>query len=179
MPKVFYASLLKASMILHLRDRHMFETLGELTSHLSTQSDRAAKIIVWAHNSHIGNATATERGKRGEFNIGQLVRESHGYDALLIGFSTCRGQVTAAFGRDTPADRKRVRPPFEGSYERLFHQVSHKQFQLDLSAKNQMSDLLSEPRLQRAIGVIYRPETERQSHYLVLSARAIRFLAPL
>ena len=147
------------------RDKHMFETLGDLKDHLDRQLGKSAKIIVWAHNSHIGNAAATEMGARGEFNIGQLAREKYGDDALLVGFSTCKGEVTAASDWDRPAERKRVRPPFEGSYERLFHQVNFKKFLLDLTAENEMNDMLAKPHLQRAIGVIYRPETERQSHY--------------
>ncbi|MCF8465996.1 MAG: erythromycin esterase family protein [Sneathiella sp.] len=148
------------------RDKHMFQTLGDLKAHLDKRLDREAKIVVWAHNSHIGNAAATDMSRRGEFNIGQLAKEKYGSDALLVGFSTCQGEVTAASDWDAPAERKRVRPPFEGSYERLFHQVSHKRFMLDLTVDNEMNDLLSKPHLQRAIGVIYRPETERQSHYL-------------
>ncbi|WP_308910494.1 erythromycin esterase family protein [Pseudokordiimonas caeni] len=149
----------------NLRDRHMFETLGELRQHLSAKLGREARIVVWAHNSHLGNAAATDMAKRGEFNIGQLVRESHGSDALLVGFSTSTGEVTAASEWDMPAARKIVRKPLRESYEWLFHQVRLKAFLLDLGADTSMTDLLLEPRLERAIGVIYRPESERQSHY--------------
>lgn len=149
----------------NLRDQHMFETLGDLTAHLSRQLNHDARIIVWAHNSHIGNAAATDMSRRGEFNIGQLARESHSEKALLIGFSTSRGTVTAASEWDAPAERKRVRQPLPGSYEALFHQVHNKQFLLDLRANNRATDLLLDPKLERAIGVIYRPETERGSHY--------------
>lgn len=149
----------------NVRDQHMFETLENLAEHLSKRLDRDAKIVVWAHNSHVGNAGATEMSKRGEFNIGQLVRHIYGDKALLVGFSTCQGTVTAASDWDAPIERKRVRPPIPGSYEDVFHHVNHKQFLLNLQEDNKAVDLLMEPRLQRAIGVIYRPETERYSHY--------------
>lgn len=165
--EIYYRSMFRSdASAWNLRDQHMYETLEELKEHLSRQLNREARIIVWAHNSHIGNAAATQMSQRGEYNIGQLVRESHEQRSLLIGFSTCQGTVTAASDWDGPTERKRVQPPFEGSYERLFHQVTHKQFMLDLRAENEMTDLLEEPRLQRAIGVIYRPRTERESHYL-------------
>ncbi len=149
----------------NLRDKHMFETLGDLTHHLSKRLNRKARIVVWAHNSHIGNAGATEMSKRGEFNIGQLVKKSYGDQALLIGFSTCHGTVTAASDWDCPHETKQVNPPFPGSYEDVFHHVNYKSFLLDLRANNEAIDMLMEKRLQRAIGVIYRPDTERHSHY--------------
>lgn len=150
----------------NLRDRHMFETLNNIQAHLGQAAARPPRIVVWAHNSHIGNAAATEMSDRGEFNIGQLVRQHDPSNNLLIGFSTCRGTVTAADNWDSPAKRKRINEPVPGSYEEIFHHVSHKNFMLDLRHDNRMSDLLSTPRLQRAIGVVYRPDTERQSHYL-------------
>lgn len=153
----------------NLRDRHMFETLEALRDHLGQQLDKPAGVVVWAHNSHIGNAAATDMSRRGEFNIGQLAKEKHGEAALLVGFSTAVGEVTAASDWDAPAERKRVRPPLEGSYEELFHAVNHERFLLDLRGRNPMTELLMEPRIQRAIGVIYRPETERQSHYFYSS----------
>lgn len=153
----------------NLRDRHMFETLEALRDHLGQQLGKPAGVVVWAHNSHIGNAAATDMSQRGEFNIGQLAKEKHRGEALLIGFSTAVGEVTAASDWDAPAERKRVRPPLEGSYEELFHAVSHERFLLDLRGRNPMTELLMEPRIQRAIGVIYRPETERQSHYFFSS----------
>ena len=161
----------------NLRDQHMLETLEDLVIHLrqnkkNQQATNNAvkhdvKIVVWAHNSHVGNAAATEMSQRGEFNVGQLVREKYGNNSLLIGFSTCRGTVTAASDWDAPIERKRIRAPLPNSYEDIFHQVNHKQFILNLQETNEAVDLLMEPRLQRAIGVIYRPETERQSHYFV------------
>jgi erythromycin esterase-like protein len=142
----------------NLRDRHMAETLDALAAHLERRDKRPAKIVVWAHNSHLGDARATEMTRRGELNLGQLVRERHGDRALLIGFSTDHGTVTAASNWDAPAERKRVRPALSGSYESLFHQTEIPRFLLP-------SNILTTPRLERAIGVIYRPKTERQSHY--------------
>lgn len=149
----------------NVRDRHMFDTLKDLSGHLGRSAGREAKIVVWAHNSHIGNAAATEMGRRGEFNIGQLAREACGADALLVGFSTSHGTVTAASNWDEPPECKNVNLPFPGSYEDAFHRVKHKKFLIDLRENSRAVDLLMEPRLQRAIGVIYRPMTERQSHY--------------
>ena len=149
----------------NLRDEHMFDTLQALRDHLSNQLGREARVVVWAHNSHVGNAGATDMSKRGELNIGQLAKDTYGNECLLVGFSTCRGTVTAASDWDAPYERKTVREPFPGSYEELFHHVNHKQFLLNLRDENIAVDMLMERRLQRAIGVIYRPQTERQSHY--------------
>ncbi|MBI3440808.1 MAG: erythromycin esterase family protein [Proteobacteria bacterium] len=149
----------------NLRDRHMFATLEELVQHRSKRLPRKARAIVWAHNSHVGNAAATEMAERGEFNIGQLVRTHYASRSLLIGFSTCRGTVTAASNWDEAAETKKVSEPFVGSYEEVFHHVNHKRFFLDLRQNNAAVDLLRTPRLQRAIGVVYRPDTERYSHY--------------
>jgi erythromycin esterase-like protein len=149
----------------NLRDQHMFDTLEALAAHHGKRLRRDARIVVWAHNSHVGNAAATAMGERGELNLGQLVRERHGENALLVGFSTCRGQVTAAGDWDMPHESQRVREPLAGSYEEVFHHVGQAAFLLDLRARNEAVDLLMEPRLQRAIGVIYCPGTERHSHY--------------
>lgn len=146
----------------NLRDCHMAESLSTLVAHLSRR--HPAKVVVWQHNSHLGDARATEMGERGELNVGQLVRERYGSDAVLIGFSTYSGTVTAASNWDEPAERKRVRPALSGSYEALFHQVNMPRFMLNLR-DDVAKAVLSEPRLERAIGVIYRPETERLSHY--------------
>lgn len=149
----------------NLRDRHMFETLEKLASHLEDQLKREARIIVWAHNSHLGNAAATEMGRRGEFNIGQLVTEKYPDKSFRIGFSTSRGTVTAATDWDGPAETKTLREPLGGSYEEIFSQLDKKRFFFDLTTGGEAVRLLREERLQRAIGVIYRPETERMSHY--------------
>jgi erythromycin esterase-like protein/predicted phosphoribosyltransferase len=149
----------------NLRDTHMVDTLDALADHLSRQKRDPAKIVVWAHNSHLGDARATEAAARGELNVGQLVRERHPGDGRSIGFTTFTGTVTAADDWDGPAERKRVRPALPGSYERLFHELDEKAFWITPGTAHQMADLLRSARLERAIGVIYRPRTERQSHY--------------
>jgi erythromycin esterase-like protein len=149
----------------NLRDRHMVETLQALDVHLSG-GGRPAKIVVWEHNSHLGDARATEMSARGELNVGQLVREHYGRDSVLVGFTTYSGTVTAASDWDAPAERKNVRPALPGSYETLFHTTRLPNFEIDLRGSPQAAEQLLAPRLQRAIGVIYRPETERVSHYI-------------
>jgi erythromycin esterase-like protein/predicted phosphoribosyltransferase len=148
----------------NLRDRHMVETLDELRRFLSrTRPD--ARIVVWAHNSHLGDARATEMSQRGELNVGQLVRERYGASAILVGFTTFTGTVTAASAWDGPAHRKHIRPGLAGSYERLFHDVQIPRFLTPLRTDLDLSSVLAGPRLERAIGVLYLPETERASHY--------------
>jgi erythromycin esterase-like protein len=148
----------------NIRDRHMAETLGELEEFLARQG-RTGGLVVWAHNSHLGDARATEMGEADEVNLGQLVRERHGESARLVGFSTYAGTVTAASDWGLPAERFHVRPALEGSYEELFHDVGIAQFILETSVDPWIKDALAVPRLERAIGVVYRPDTERQSHY--------------
>jgi erythromycin esterase-like protein len=148
----------------NLRDRHMAETLDALVSHLGRKGTRA-KIAVWEHNSHLGDARVTEMGQRGELNVGQLVREKYADDAMLVGFTTHHGTVTAASDWGKPAERKRVRPALAGSYEALFHAAGRDRFLLVVNDSDAIAQQLRVPRLERAIGVIYRPETERQSHY--------------
>lgn len=145
----------------NLRDRHMMQTLEAL---LARRSQSRTRVVVWAHNSHLGDARATEMSRRGELNLGQLARQAYGSDAVLVGFSTYHGHVTAASDWDEPAQRKRVRPALPESYEAIFHETGLLRFQLRLD-ESRLTKLLREPRLQRAIGVIYRPETERLSHY--------------
>jgi erythromycin esterase-like protein len=149
----------------NLRDRHMMETLQALARHLERKSI-PAKIVVWAHNSHLGDARATEMGwRRGELNVGQLVRQAYGRDALLAGFTTDHGSVTAASDWGEPAQRKKVNAALAGSYEALFHDTKLQGFLLDLRTGNEATRGLRESRLERAIGVVYRPSTERVSHY--------------
>ncbi|MDR3402058.1 MAG: erythromycin esterase family protein [Chthoniobacter sp.] len=146
------------------RDTHMMDSLVALTDHLSKQQS-PAKVIVWAHNSHLGDARATEMSKRGELNLGQLVRERFGNRCVNIGFTTYSGTVTAASDWDGPAERKAVRPGLPGSYEKLFHDVGHPRFWLEFRKHPEVAAQLRARALERAIGVIYRPETERLSHY--------------
>jgi len=148
----------------NVRDRHMAETLDALVTYLHRKAGRA-KIAVWEHNSHLGDARATEMGQRGELNVGQLTREKYGSEAVLVGFTTHHGTVTAASDWGRSAERKRVRPALAGSYEALFHAAGRDRFLLILNDSGAIMRQLRDPRLERAIGVIYRPETERQSHY--------------
>ena len=120
---------------------------------------------MWAHNSHLGDASATEMSVRGEVNVGQLVREKNPSTTKLVGFTTYDGTVTAASDWDRPAERKLVRPALDGSYEAIFHEIGYRRFLLDLTTSGDAQRALMTPRLERAIGVVYRPETERQSHY--------------
>jgi erythromycin esterase-like protein len=149
----------------NLRDTHMFDTLNMILAAKGPNS----KAIVWAHNSHIGNAAYTDMGMhREELNIGQLVKEKYAAKARLIGFGTHTGTVAAADDWDEPMKIKRVRPSLPDSYERMSHESGVDRFLLDLregEIGREIKEALSEPRLERFIGVIYRPETERWSHY--------------
>jgi len=147
----------------NLRDRHMAETLESLVGFLA-RGGATAKVVIWAHNSHLGDARATQMGARGEWNLGQLVRQRYARDAVLVGCTTYEGTVTAASNWDAPAERKWVRPALPGSYESLFHDVGLDRFLLFLTGVHRVAGL-GEPLLERAIGVIYRPDTERTSHY--------------
>ena len=150
----------------NLRDTHMVETIDALVSHYA-RHNRPPKRVIWAHNSHLGDARATEMGKRGEVNVGQLVRQKYGEDAVLVGFTTYEGTVTAAQDWDDPGERRRVRPALPNSYELGFHQSGVPRFFLDLRNGARDIELMKAPRLERAIGVVYRPETERVSHYFL------------
>jgi erythromycin esterase-like protein len=147
----------------NLRDTHMMDTLDALLEHVRKTSGEA-RAVIWAHNSHIGDARATQMGEMGELNLGQLVRQSHGDASRLIGLTTHTGTVTAASNWDEPAARKRVRPSLPGSYERLLHDAGVSRLLL-LLGERETRAALEPARLERAIGVIYRPDTERISHY--------------
>ena len=149
----------------NLRDRHMAETLDALLAHHDRRR-APTKAVVWAHNSHIGDARATSMGRSGEWNVGQLVRERYGRDAVLVGFSTWRGTVAAAAAWDEPVRRMRVLPALPGSIESMFHAARVPDFLLRIRDDDEVRSALEETWLERAIGVVYRPETERLSHYL-------------
>ncbi|WP_133130732.1 erythromycin esterase family protein [Legionella yabuuchiae] len=151
----------------NVRDRHMADMVNVLADHLEKRFGTPSKLIIWAHNSHVGDARATEMGERGEWNIGQLIREEHDSSAYIIGFSTYEGTVAAASSWDAPVERKKIVPGMEGSYEALFHDLKYDQFFLKLIDNEEIEHYLKIPRLERAIGVIYRPETERMSHYFL------------
>jgi erythromycin esterase-like protein len=147
----------------NIRDGHMADTFDALVGFLGSRNGTKPRIAVWAHNSHLGDARATEMGERGELNVGQLLRERYGADVQSIGFTTFDGSVTAASDWDADAERKLVRPALDGSIETLLHSVDIHQFILDLH--DQRLAGFAAPLLERAIGVIYRAQTERQSHY--------------
>jgi erythromycin esterase-like protein len=150
----YYRSIFRSGVeSWNLRDRHMVDTLEHLVEHLES-----ARATVWAHNSHVGDARATQLGAAGEVNVGQLVRELHPDATYVVGFSTYTGTVTAASDWGAPGERKRVRQALPGSCEKLLHETGLDRFLVDTSE-------LPGRMLQRAIGVIYRPETERMSHY--------------
>ncbi|MBW4559696.1 MAG: erythromycin esterase family protein [Mojavia pulchra JT2-VF2] len=162
--EVYYRSMFQERVSSwNIRDRHMAETLNQLTAHLDQQG-QPTKVVVWEHNSHLGDARATDMGREGEINVGQLVREQYGSEAILIGFSTYTGTVTAASNWGDTAELKLVRPALPNSYEALFHETGIPQFLLQLRDNPAIAGL-EKRRLERAIGVIYRPDTERSSHY--------------
>jgi erythromycin esterase-like protein len=146
----------------NLRDRHMFDTLQALMRHRQD-----AKAVVWAHNSHIGNAAATSMGWEGEFNIGELCRAAYGRDCVAIGFGTDSGTVAAASNWDEPMDVMQVRAARPDSYEHLFRRTGVARSLTDWRgpSRGELRETLSEIRLERAIGVVYRPDTELLSHY--------------
>lgn len=148
----------------NLRDRHMADTLDHLLAHLDRQMGNA-RIVVWAHNSHVGDARVTEMSRRGELNIGQLARERHGSDAVLVGFTTNTGTVTAATHWGGSALRRRIRPALPESWEGIFGLTGLPFFALMSTTTATTAGYLDRNALERAIGVIYRPETERASHY--------------
>lgn len=149
----------------NLRDTHMAETLDSILKYFDEKTGQPAKIVVWAHNSHIGDASATEIGETGELNLGQLVCQKYGKEAFLVGFTTFTGTVTAASNWNFPEERKRIKPAFSDSYEALFNKTGIHNFWIPLKTNTDLYEALQQPRLERAIGVIYHPDTERISHY--------------
>jgi erythromycin esterase-like protein len=145
----------------NLRDRHMFDTLRALLAHRGP----TAKAVVWAHNSHIGNAAATAMGWAGEFNIGELCRTAYGDAAVAIGFGTDRGTVAAASDWDGPMEIKALRPARPDSYEYAFRKTGLARSLTEWRGGGELAEILRQPLLERAVGVIYRPESELMSHY--------------
>ena len=170
----YYRTMFRGRVVSwNLRDTHMAETLDALALHLGATRAEAPKIVVWEHNSHVGDARATELGRLGECNLGQLVRQRYGAATCLVGFTTYQGWVSAASDWGGPAERKQVRPALAGSVEALLHDAAVGNvarnavgnFMLALAAPGAARDALLEERLERAIGVLYLPRTERRSHY--------------
>lgn len=151
----------------NLRDTHMMQTVESLLDFASV-NQKKPKIIVWAHNSHLGDARATQMHQHGELNLGQLIRERYGNKAVSVGFTTYTGTVSASSGWGKDVERKFVRPAIDGSYEALFNELKIPNFLL-LMNNPQVHDILSQQLLERAIGVIYLPQSERASHYFYAS----------
>lgn len=160
--ETYYRAIYRGSVeSWNLRDSHMFETLA----HLLQARGPGSKAVVWAHNSHLGDASATAMGARGEYNLGQLCREAFDRACVSIGFSTDRGRVAAADDWGGPQAFKQVLPSRSDSWEQVFVQAGHARSLTDWRADAGLAAALDQVRLERAIGVIYRPETERSSHY--------------
>jgi erythromycin esterase-like protein len=153
------------SLSWNARDRRMAETVEAVAAHAAALSGRQGKVVTWSHNSHAGDARATSAANRGELTLGQLMRERHGNAAFLIGFFTRSGTVMAAPEWDQPGRVYDVRPGLPESHSGLFHTIGRPSFSLLMRGNADVSRALAGPILQRAIGVIYRPESERQSHY--------------
>ena len=149
----------------NIRDTHMADTIDQLSAHLTRKNGRPAKIVVWAHNSHVGDASATSAKERGEVSIGELMRKRHRGKTLLVGFSTYKGTVTASSDWDKPEEHKVLKNALPSSVETIFHKVGVKNFILNIRDNEEVKKILEEPRLERFIGVIYRPKIERHSHY--------------
>ncbi|MDQ3800733.1 MAG: erythromycin esterase family protein, partial [Acidobacteriota bacterium] len=150
----------------NLRDGHMSETLLALAHYLEAIGDRKSKLVVWAHNTHQGDARMTEMGEAGELNVGHLMRQATDGSSFLVGFTTYTGKVTAASQWGAEGVTMRVRPALAGSYSKLYHDAMRgANFFLIFRENETLSQELARKRLERAIGVIYLPQTERQSHY--------------
>ncbi len=148
----------------NLRDQHMADTLEALASHLDTLG-HPGKVVVWAHNSHTGDARTTTMGESGEWTLGQLMRQRRNDQSVLVGFTTYTGTAMAASAWGEEGKVQRVRPSLPGSFGALFHETGVPQFLLPLRGEGELVLALGEPRLERAIGVVYVPQTERESHY--------------
>jgi erythromycin esterase-like protein len=155
----------------NLRDTHMADTVDAIAAHLGTQGSApsgvapGAKVIIWAHNSHVGDARQTTMGESGEITLGQLMRQRHPNETFLLGFTTNTGTVMAASSWGGEGQVKRVLPALPGSFASLFHQSGIPRFLLPLRGEGEFVLAMGEPRLERAIGVLYLPQTERESHY--------------
>jgi erythromycin esterase-like protein len=149
----------------NLRDRHMTSTIQELVKYTDKLGGRRAKVVVWAHNSHQGDARMTVRGEAGELNVGHLMRQYYDGQTVLVGFTTYAGELRAASEWGQQGSRLKLRPALEESYAGLFHQTGIPDFLLLFRGNEKLSEALGSHRLQRAVGVVYMPGTERRSHY--------------
>jgi erythromycin esterase-like protein len=149
----------------NLRDSHMVDTIHALAQHLPAPGGAKAKVVVWAHNTHQGDARMTEQGEKGELNVGHLMRRFHDGGTVLVGFTTYAGEVMAADEWGAAGRKMKVRPALPESFSGLFHATGVHAFLLTLRGEGEAALALAEPRLERAIGVVYLPATERRSHY--------------
>ena len=149
------------------QDLHEHERWAQALERHLHRPGRASRMAIWAHNSHLGDAGATDMAEQGQWNLGQLLRQRYGQEVFIVGMSTYTGTVTAARDWDEPAQCRQVRPGLAGSWEDLLHQAEVDRYLLLLRGNEALHQLGGAARLQRAIGVVYRPETERHSHYLM------------
>ncbi|HEV2146981.1 MAG TPA: erythromycin esterase family protein [Longimicrobiaceae bacterium] len=161
--EAYFRGLFEGVNTWNLRDRHMMATLEALLARPAADG-RPTRAVVWAHNTHVGDARATHMGERGDLSLGQLARERHGEGAVLVGFTTYDGRVMAAREWGAPGEERDVRPALPGSFAALFHEAGIPAFFLPLRGRG-ADDPLAARRLERAIGVVYLPASERQSHY--------------
>jgi erythromycin esterase-like protein len=161
----YFRTVYAGSLAWNVRDQHMASNVEAIAQHLERQTGRPGKLVVWSHNTHSGDARATSAANRGELNLGQLMRHRHADAALLVGLFGYTGTVFAAADWDSPGRVYQMRPALAGSYSDLFHRSGLPAFSLILRGNKDRVRRFDEHRLERAIGVIYRPESERQSHY--------------
>jgi erythromycin esterase-like protein len=161
----YYRAAYAGTLSWNVRDRHMASTVAEIADHVGALSGAAGKVVVWAHNSHVGDARATDMTLRGELNLGQLMRERVGNAAYLLGFTTYHGTVIAADQWGGPHRVHELRPALPESYAGLFHAAGLGNSLLLLAKGSAAAKALDEPRLKREVGVIYARATERASHY--------------
>jgi erythromycin esterase-like protein len=161
----YFRTVYAGSLAWNVRDQHMARNVEEIAEHVARQNGRLGKVVVWGHNTHAGDARATFAANRGELNLGQLMRQRHRDEAFLVGFFTYAGQVMAAPEWDMPGRVYDIRPALPGSYADVFHGSGVPAFTLLLRGNKDLVRSFGEPRLERAIGVVYLPQSERQSHY--------------
>jgi erythromycin esterase-like protein len=163
--EAYFRTVYTGSLAWNVRDQRMAENVEAIADHVAQMTGREGKVVMWSHNTHSGDARATFAADRGELNIGQLMRQRHGNDAFLVGFFSYIGTVFAAPEWDAPGRLYEMRPALPGSYSELFHKLGLSSFSLLMRGNPSLRDVLAAPMLERAIGVIYAPQTERQSHY--------------
>jgi erythromycin esterase-like protein len=164
--EAYYRLLYKRNFsIWNLRDTHMAETPPALARYLDALGEKKSKFVVWAHNTHQGDARMTEMGEKGELNVGHLMRQANDGDSILVGFTTYIGKVTAAAEWGEKGMKMPVRPALTGSHSKLFHETGVPNFLLIFRSNELLTEELARSRLERAIGVVYKPEIERHSHY--------------